>query len=137
MVKNSQQTIKLKESQKHHKVGKQKDRATLSQTVNNQSPTRNKVEDTINLQPSLIPQEHKKREFSHDQTHKDKLKQGKFLAKKLREDRVKHQLEEIVQVFCTPKAQTNNKNVKIKAIEQVQTLLEAFLNGRCLEDLVT
>ena len=76
-------------------------------------------------------------EFYHDQVHKDKLKQGKFLAKKLREDRVKHQLEEIVQVFFTLKAQTNNKTVKIKAIGQVQTLLEAFLNGCCLEDLVT
>ena len=90
------------------------------------------------MQPSLIPtitKVHKKREFS--QAHKNKLKQGKLLAKKLREDRVKHQLEEIVQVYFTPKAQTNKKKVEIKAIEQLQTLLQAFFNGRCLEDLVT
>ena len=108
------------------------------QTVNNQSPTIIKVEETSDVQPSLIPtitKVHKKREFS--QAHKNKLKQGKFLAKKLREDRVKHQLEEIVRVYFTPKVQTNKKKVEIKAIEQLQTLLQAFFNGRCLKDLVT
>ena len=67
----------------------------------------------------------------------EKLKQGKFLAKKIRENRVKQQLEEIVRDYFTPKAQTNNKKVEIKAIEQLQTLLQAFMNGRCLEDLLT
>ena len=110
------------------------------QTVNGQIPTIIKVEETIDLQPSnsLIPtvkQIRKTREFS--QAHKDKLKQGKFLAKKIRENRVKQQLEEIVRDYFTPKAQTNNKKVEIKAIEQLQTLLQAFLNGRSLQDLVT
>ena len=112
------------------------------QTVNGQIPTIIKVEETIDLKPSnsLIPtvkhvQIRKTREFS--QAHKDKLKQGKFLAKKIRENRVKQQLEEIVRDYFTPKAQTNNKKVEIKAIEQLQTLLQAFMNGRCLEDLLT
>ena len=108
------------------------------QTVNNHTPTIINKEETIDQQPSLIPtvtQVHKKREFT--QAHKDQLKQGKFLAKKFRENKVKHQLEEIVRVYFTPKAQTNNNKIEIKAIEQLQTLLQAFLNGRSLQDFVT
>ena len=107
------------------------------QTVHDQTPTIIKVEESIDLRPSLITthtQTHKKREFS--QAHKHKLKLGKLTAKKNREDKVKHQLEEIVRVYFTPKAQPNNKKEEIKAIEQLHTLVQAFLNGRCLKDLL-
>ena len=138
--KHSKKQITDKETERVLKKSSQKLQQPSPQTVNGQIPTIIKVEETIDLQPSnsLIPtvtQIHKMREFS--QAHKDKLKQGKFLAKKIRENRVKQQLEEIVRDYFTTKAQTNNKKVEIKAIEQLQTLLQAFMNGRCLEDLLT